>query len=145
LYSNIRLVCIYFYFINISFTSWRLVLLVKKTGDIPEVYRVHLAINKWRTHNNTYKTVSNRSTTLCCIYLIYHLMLFSPCRWSLVIIPPLPEGEGGILFYLCPSIQDIFRHIFLSNCRKFIEYISPSTNGEPTNVTVNGVRYPLYW
>jgi hypothetical protein len=31
-----------------------------------------------------------------------------------------PKGEGGILFYLCPSvlpsIQDIFRRIFLSNC-----------------------------
>ena len=39
-----------------------------------------------------------------------------------LIIPPLPEGGGGggILFYLCPpvlpSVQDIFRHIFLSNC-----------------------------
>ena len=37
--------------------------------------------------------------------------------------PRSPEGEGGILFYLCPSIrpsvipsvQDIFRRIFLSN------------------------------
>ena len=27
---------------------------------------------------------------------------------------PAPP-EGGILFYLCPSIQDIFRRIFLSN------------------------------
>jgi hypothetical protein len=27
-----------------------------------------------------------------------------------------PEGAGGILFYLCPSVQDIFRRIFLSNC-----------------------------
>jgi hypothetical protein len=39
---------------------------------------------------------------------------------SLIIIPPLPEGGGGILFYLCPSVlpsvQDIFRRIFLSNC-----------------------------
>ena len=37
-----------------------------------------------------------------------------------IIIPPLPEGRwGGILFYLCPSVlpsvQDIFRRIFLSN------------------------------
>ena len=39
-------------------------------------------------------------------------------------IPPLPEEGGGILFYLCPSVrlavlpsvQDIFRRIFLSNC-----------------------------
>jgi hypothetical protein len=32
----------------------------------------------------------------------------------------IPEGGGGILFYLCPSVlpsvQDIFRRIFLSNC-----------------------------
>jgi hypothetical protein len=25
-------------------------------------------------------------------------------------------GKRGILFYLCPSVQDIFRRIFLSNC-----------------------------
>ena len=35
------------------------------------------------------------------------------------IISPLPEVGGGILFYVCPSVlpsvQDIFRHIFLSN------------------------------
>jgi hypothetical protein len=40
-------------------------------------------------------------------------------EWIQFIIPPLP-GEGGILFYLCPSVlpsvQDIFRRIFLSNC-----------------------------
>jgi hypothetical protein len=30
--------------------------------------------------------------------------------------PRSPKGEGGILFYLCPSVQDIFRCIFLSNC-----------------------------
>ena len=33
-----------------------------------------------------------------------------------LIIPSLPEGEEGILFNRCPSVQDIFRHIFLSNC-----------------------------
>jgi hypothetical protein len=35
-----------------------------------------------------------------------------------VIIPSLPEGEGGILFYLCssvlPSVQDIFRIYYIS-------------------------------
>jgi hypothetical protein len=35
-------------------------------------------------------------------------------------IPSLPEGGGDILFYICPSVlpsvQDIFRRIFLSNC-----------------------------
>jgi hypothetical protein len=33
--------------------------------------------------------------------------------------PRSPKGEGGILFYLLPSFhpsQDIFHHIFLSNC-----------------------------
>ena len=30
--------------------------------------------------------------------------------------PRSPKGEGGILCYLCPSVQDIFRRIFLSNC-----------------------------
>jgi hypothetical protein len=38
----------------------------------------------------------------------------------LFFIPSLPEGGGGILFYLCPSVlpsvHDIFRRIFLSNC-----------------------------
>ena len=30
---------------------------------------------------------------------------------------PAPrKGRGGILLYLCPSVQDIFRRIFLSNC-----------------------------
>jgi hypothetical protein len=50
----------------------------------------------------------------CSVYLLV---------WDLF-IPLLPEGGGGILFYLClsvlpsvlPSVQDIFRHIFLSNC-----------------------------
>ena len=35
-----------------------------------------------------------------------------------VLIPPLHRrgwGGGGILFYPCPSVQDIFRLIFLSN------------------------------
>ena len=37
----------------------------------------------------------------------------------LFLYPRSPKGEGGILFYLCPSVrpsQDIFRRIFLSNC-----------------------------
>ena len=34
----------------------------------------------------------------------------------ILLYPRSPKGEGGILFYLCPSVQDIFRRIFLSNC-----------------------------
>jgi hypothetical protein len=39
---------------------------------------------------------------------------------DLFLYPRSPKGEGGILYYLCPSVlpsvQDIFRRIFLSNC-----------------------------
>ena len=39
---------------------------------------------------------------------------------KLYLYPRSPKEEGGILFYLCPSVllsvQDIFRRIFLSNC-----------------------------
>jgi hypothetical protein len=41
-----------------------------------------------------------------CTISLYYLFLY----------PRSPKGEGGILFYLCPSVQDIFRCIFLSNC-----------------------------
>ena len=45
---------------------------------------------------------------------------FMPLQVPLL-YPRSPEGEGGILFYVCPSvfpsIQDIFRRIFLSNYR----------------------------
>ena len=40
----------------------------------------------------------------------FHLILLFPCS---------PKGEGGILFLplsVLPSVQDIFRRIFLSNC-----------------------------
>ena len=33
-----------------------------------------------------------------------------------LLYPHSPKGEGDILFYLCPSVQDIFRGTFLSNC-----------------------------
>jgi hypothetical protein len=34
----------------------------------------------------------------------------------ILLYPRSPNMEGGILFYLCPSVQDIFRRIFLSIC-----------------------------
>jgi hypothetical protein len=67
-----------------------------------------------------------RVTLVCSIlYSLYpHLgsILGYPCLFnslfiippgSILVIPPLPEGGGGILFYLCPSVQDIFCRIFL--------------------------------
>ena len=51
------------------------------------------------------------------------LQIYSDCclmPTQLFLYPRSPKGEGGILFYLCPSVlpsvQDIFRRIFLSNC-----------------------------
>jgi hypothetical protein len=44
-------------------------------------------------------------------------------RFQFLVIPPLPEGGGGYIVlplsvcpFVLPSIQHIFRHIFLSNC-----------------------------
>ena len=36
-------------------------------------------------------------------------------KLCLYIYPHSPKGEGGILFYLCLSVQHIFRRIFLSS------------------------------
>jgi hypothetical protein len=73
---------------------------------------------------NVYKNQQNRQTgcrnlmgpkTLPTIWGTYMKL---NCLGIRMIIPPLPEG--GILFDLCPSVlpsvQDIFRRIFLSNC-----------------------------
>ena len=46
---------------------------------------------------------------------LFHLGIhFHLCMYiSLLLYPRSPKGEGGILFYLCPSVvQDIFRRIF---------------------------------
>jgi hypothetical protein len=49
--------------------------------------------------------------------------------------PASRRGRGGILFYLCPSVQDIFRHIFLSNC-----WWQKSDIGSQASY-----RYPISW
>jgi hypothetical protein len=56
--------------------------------------------------------------------VVFHMWV--KCRhplltgWARLLYPRSPNGEGDILFYLCPSVlpsvQDIFRRIFLSNC-----------------------------
>ena len=41
------------------------------------------------------------------------------CCGMVLVIPPLPEGGGGytvLPLSVLPSVQDIFRRIFLSNC-----------------------------
>ena len=51
---------------------------------------------------------------------VYSLFQLSNEICMFLLYPHSPKGGGGvILFYLCPSspsVQDIFRHIFLSNC-----------------------------
>ena len=46
--------------------------------------------------------------------------IFLKTAFLIYLYPRSSKGEGGILFYLCPSVlpsvQDIFRRIFLSNC-----------------------------
>jgi hypothetical protein len=44
------------------------------------------------------------------------LVFSGVCVTQSLLYPRSPKGEGGILFYLYPSIQDIFRRIFLCNC-----------------------------
>ena len=47
---------------------------------------------------------------------LYILIFYFVCMF---IIPPLPKGGGGytvLPLSVLPSVQDIFRHIFLSNC-----------------------------
>ena len=39
------------------------------------------------------------------------------CICPVVILPPLPGGGGGILFYPCPSVLPSVQDIFLSNYR----------------------------
>ena len=55
----------------------------------------------------------------CHTKFTIHTVYFICVEFSLL-YPRSPKREGGILFYLCPSIlpsvQDIFRRIFLSNC-----------------------------
>ena len=47
------------------------------------------------------------------VYVVIHF-----CDSLCIFIPPLPEGGGGVYCFtsVLPSVQDIFRHIFLSNC-----------------------------
>jgi hypothetical protein len=52
-----------------------------------------------------------------CFFPRFDVFTRQPKKFnSWLLYPHSPKGEGDILFYLCPSVQDIFRRIFLSNC-----------------------------
>jgi hypothetical protein len=79
------------------------------------------------------KSIANLWITALCCYSWFFVWIFwkqrevvlwlsKNCYDYLIqsLYPRSPKGDGGILFYLCPSvhpsIQNIFRYIFLSNC-----------------------------
>ena len=55
------------------------------------LYRVHLAMSRIQTHNFSLGLAVP-------VPHVIHVIL-------LLIIPRSPKGEGGILFYLCPSVR----------------------------------------
>jgi hypothetical protein len=80
----------------------------------------------WRCHSNSVNTVSR--LPICSDiktrkrqYMVGIVMIRNYRIWSSTIFllyhytSASRRGRGGILFYLCPSVPDIFRHIFLSN------------------------------
>jgi hypothetical protein len=55
------------------------------------------------------------------VHQFYDLIYFNVRIFviEIVVITPLPEGGGGytvLSLSVLPSVQDIFRRIFLSNC-----------------------------
>ena len=69
--------------------------------------------------------ILSRTITLCnYVFLSLFMYMYICCyRYFDVFIPPLPNGGGGytglplsVCSFVLPSVQDIFRRIFLSNC-----------------------------
>jgi hypothetical protein len=72
--------------------------------------------------NNKKKIIAAVSVTTFFMYLLVRYEHDVQDAINILwLYPHSPEGEGGILFYLCPSVcpsfQDIFHRIFLSNYR----------------------------
>ena len=60
---------------------------------------------------NSYKNPETRqSPSLTLLFMVCYMIIHPECNIKhiphiVLIIPPLPEGGGGILFYLCPSFR----------------------------------------
>ena len=68
-----------------------------------------------------FESLKEKSTDSVNNVKVFNLIQITcTCIQDDYLYPCFPKGEWGILFYLCPSvlpsIQDIFRRIFLSNC-----------------------------
>ena len=74
---------------------------------------------------NSYKNPETRqSPSLTLLFMVCYMIIHPECNIKhiphiVLIIPPLPEGGWGytvLPLSVLPSVQDIFRRIFLSNC-----------------------------
>ena len=93
-------------------------------GEIPKSY--YLQLTSEEMENFTTVNIKRASSLQVDIDIktygsvIRYGIIYNLQSKMRLIIPSLPEGGGGILFYLCPSVlpsvQDICRRIFLSNC-----------------------------
>ena len=72
------------------------------------------------SHNISYCSLNilfcSHNISYCSLNILFCSHNISYCSLNILLYPRSRKGEGGILFYLCPSVQDIFRRIFLSNC-----------------------------
>ena len=83
------------------------------------IHDVNIGVCMYTIPVNLYNLGMNY--TILILNPIHKILILGPIHknWNVVvhnlIIPPLPEGGGGYTV-LPPSVQDIFRRIFLSNC-----------------------------
>ena len=86
------------------------------------------ATSYWTIHR-LYK-FSASPVKLCYVTIKLPIHFGNSSNTILLLYPRSLKGEGGILFYLCssvlPSVQDIFRRIFLSNLMVEIWYLVTS-------------------
>ena len=84
--------------------------------SVQDIFRRIFLSNCWWHKSDIWSPVSYRYTMLWVAFFGPVRFLLPVCR---LIIPPLPKGGGGytvLPLSILPSVQDIFRHIFLSNC-----------------------------